>query len=262
MLLFVTPHAATFLHGQLSFNMYRSRILVFFLAALIALTLNIVSAYPQSASPGPRSSSKVITSPNRVLTIKSLLKSQGYWITSVDSVKNEEYRHAIAAFRKVHGLKHTKQFDDAQFEVLRASSRPTPKQSLLGSESGGAHIEVDLQKQVLFVVDNNGVVTHILPVSSGNGKQFSTTREDGTRWTRKAKTPRGVFRITRKVDGWRKSELGKLYYPLYFFKGAAIHGAPSVPNVPASHGCIRIPIFAAPQLSAMIPVGHPIAVYG
>jgi N-acetylmuramoyl-L-alanine amidase len=104
-------------------------------------------------------------------------------------------------------------------------------------------------------------VSHILPISSGNGKPFTTLREDGTENTRKAITPRGQYHITRKVNGWRKSELGMLYYPLYYRGGAAVHGANSVPSYPASHGCIRIPMFAAAQFSSMTPVGFPILVY-
>ena len=39
-----------------------------------------------------------------------------------------------------------------------------------------------------------------------------------------------------------------LWYPLYFKGGFAIHGYPSVPAYPASHGCVRIPMWIAPSL--------------
>ena len=39
-----------------------------------------------------------------------------------------------------------------------------------------------------------------------------------------------------------------LWYPMYFIGGFAIHGYPSVPAYPASHGCVRIPMWIAPSL--------------
>jgi lipoprotein-anchoring transpeptidase ErfK/SrfK len=43
--------------------------------------------------------------------------------------------------------------------------------------------------------------------------------------------------------------------------GTAIHGYPSVPTKPASHGCVRIPMFAAKEIYRTIPVGMPVIVY-
>ena len=34
-----------------------------------------------------------------------------------------------------------------------------------------------------------------------------------------------------------------LYYPSYFLRGFAVHGYVDVPTYPASHGCVRIPIW-------------------
>ena len=42
--------------------------------------------------------------------------------------------------------------------------------------------------------------------------------------------------VQRKINGVRVSRLGELYRPAYFVGGYAIHGSPSVPNFPASHG--------------------------
>ena len=39
-----------------------------------------------------------------------------------------------------------------------------------------------------------------------------------------------------------------LYHPMYFLRGFAIHGYPSVPAWPASHGCVRIPLWLASGL--------------
>ena len=44
--------------------------------------------------------------------------------------------------------------------------------------------------------------------------------------------------------------------------GIAIHGSEDVPAYPASHGCIRIPMFASQRLTSMVPKGTPVYVYG
>ena len=41
----------------------------------------------------------------------------------------------------------------------------------------------------------------------------------------------------------------------------AIHGFPSVPAYPASHGCVRIPIWIADWLYQQSPVGERVYVY-
>ncbi len=52
-----------------------------------------------------------------------------------------------------------------------------------------------------------------------------------------------------------------LWYPSYFLRGFAIHGYPSVPAYPASHGCVRVPMWLAPSLYAQIPMGSAIYIY-
>src|SRR5262245_24293761 len=111
-------------------------------------------------------------------------------------------------------------------------------------ETGYPHVEVSLSRQRLFVIDGAGHMVKTLPISSGNGKWFTS---EGRR--RRAITPRGRFTVYRKIAGWRESPLGRLYYPNYITEGVAIHGSPSVPSRPASHGCIRIPMSAAKQFS-------------
>ena len=70
-------------------------------------------------------------------------------------------------------------------------------------------------------------------------------------------TPLGSWHVYRKVAGFD----WVLYYPNYFLRGFAIHGYPSVPTYPASHGCVRTPIWAAPILFASSYYGEPIYIY-
>ncbi|MFY9611465.1 MAG: L,D-transpeptidase family protein [Blastocatellia bacterium] len=178
------------------------------------------------------------------------LSDLGYWTGPVDGALDVGSRQALIAFRKVEGQKRTGKLTLEELQALRTAKRPPPR------ESGHVHIEIDLTRQVLFAVDLSGLVSKILPVSTGTGKLFTA---EG--WTRRAVTPCGRFTISHKISGWRKSPLGLLYYPNYIVGGIAIHGNPSVPVYPASHGCIRIPMFAAKQFSEINPVGTVVIVY-
>jgi hypothetical protein len=178
------------------------------------------------------------------------LADLGYWTGRIDGRWDVASRHALIAFQKVEGLKRTGRLTRAHFEILLNANRPTPR------ETGEAHVEVDLIRQVLFIVDDAGTITRILPVSTGNGKPF---RSEG--WTRDAITHPGRYKVYIKIPGWKKSPLGRLYYPVYFMVGTAIHGYPSVPVKPASHGCIRIPMFAAKEFYKMTPMEMPVIVH-
>ena len=74
-------------------------------------------------------------------------------------------------------------------------------------------------------------------------------------------TPLGRFAIGRKVPGYDPSPLGVLYKPMYFYGGYAIHGSPSIPPYPASHGCVRVPNFVADRLYESEPYGEAVIVY-
>lgn len=183
------------------------------------------------------------------LEAEEILANLGYW-TTVDENRGSAFRHALIAFQKVEGHKRTGKLTRAELEALRMATKPVPR------ETGFPHVEVDLSRQVLFVVDSDGSVSHILPVSTGNEKPYMDQGK-----LQVAHTPRGKFKVFRKIRGWRTSTLGQLYYPNYIYGGIAIHGSSSVPIHAASHGCIRIPMYAAKPLSAMLAVGTDVIVY-
>ncbi|MEO8648362.1 MAG: L,D-transpeptidase family protein [Acidobacteriota bacterium] len=184
------------------------------------------------------------------LQAEKLLSGMGYWLTRADGRADASTRHAIMAFQKVEGLKRTGTLDASTARALLTASRPQPKYT------GDRHIEVDITRQVLFVVDADGRVTHILPVSSGSGKKYF----DQGMW-QTARTPRGAMNIGAKINGVRRAPLGNLYYPMYFAGGVAIHGSNSIPATPQSHGCVRIPRFADKALFKMIPLDTLVYVY-
>ncbi|HET9533096.1 MAG TPA: L,D-transpeptidase family protein [Blastocatellia bacterium] len=181
---------------------------------------------------------------------EQLLSNLGYWGGPIDGRMDEATRHALIAFQKVEGRTPTGRLTRNELEALRAARRPEAR------EGGEAHIEIDLTRQILFVVDEEGLVSKVLPISSGNGEEFTS---EG--WTRRAITPTGRFKVHRKIEGLRKSPLGLLYNPVYYLSGIAIHGSPSVPARPASHGCVRIPIFASKEFNQMADIGMWVYVY-
>lgn len=178
------------------------------------------------------------------------LSEMGYWTSRVDGVIDDVTRTALSAFQKWNGRKVTGRLTRHDFNAILSAAPPQPK------DPGYRHVEVDLDRQVLLLIDGEGVVSKILPVSTGSGKRYKEKRMSGL-----AYTPRGRFRIYGKISGWRQSPLGLLYYPNYFSDGLAIHGNPSVPHEPRSHGCIRIPMFAAPEVSERLPVGSIVLIY-
>ena len=103
--------------------------------------------------------------------------------------------------------------------------------------AGPRSVVIDISDQRLYQFEN-GALVGTLPVSTGNDRPF---RVRGRRYV--GRTPRGDFRIGRKIRGTRVSSLaiGRMYYPSYFVGGFAIHGG-RLPGYPASHGCVRIPM--------------------
>lgn len=133
---------------------------------------------------------------------------------------------------------------------------------------GGTHLEVYLPEQVAVIFENGSprVVSH---VSSGEGVEWcdevTIDLDDGTQETKGicglSITPGGVYHFERKIEGWRNAKLGRLYKPVYFNYGIAIHGATKVPNYPASRGCVRFPMHIAEYLQEIVDIGDAVYVF-
>jgi peptidoglycan hydrolase-like protein with peptidoglycan-binding domain len=177
------------------------------------------------------------------------LAQMGYWVGPVDGVFDSATRSALIAFQKWEGRAMTGRFTISELEAIRNSTPPRAR------ELGYKHVEVDIDRQVLLLVDSEGGVK-VLPVSTGSGKPFIS---DGQ--TSIAYTPRGRFVVYDKTYGWEDGALGSVYYANYITGGVAIHGYESVPARPASHGCIRIPMFAARDVSKLLALGTIVLVY-
>jgi len=177
------------------------------------------------------------------------LAELGYWTGAVDGVFDVGSREALIAFQKWERRVVTAKLTLAELEAIRGSEAPKPR------DPGYEHVEVDIDRQVLLLVHEDGAV-RVLPVSTGNDAKFMSDGQESI-----AYTPRGRFVVYDKTFGWENGTLGSVYYANYITGGVAIHGYETVPTTPASHGCIRIPMFAARAVSKLLPLGTIVLVY-
>ena len=185
-----------------------------------------------------------------VLALEHRLAALRYDVGPMSGVYDYDTRLAVMAFQKVQNLPRTGVADLVTRQRLASPFVPRLRYPVLGLS-----VEIDLTKQVLYFARSESI-QRILPVSSGNNELYTV---DGV--TSRAVTPVGSFRITRKIDGIRVSRLGELFQPAYFVGGYAIHGSPSVPGYPASHGCVRVTKSAMSRLFPLLPVGTPVRLY-
>jgi peptidoglycan hydrolase-like protein with peptidoglycan-binding domain len=177
------------------------------------------------------------------------LADMGYWTGPVDGRFDSATQSALIAFQKYEGRSITGRLTVDEIEAIRNAKPPQAR------ESGYAHIEIDIDRQVLLIVNDDSSV-RVLPTSTGSGKEYLDEGE-----TSVAYTPRGRFLVYNKLDGWEEGRFGSAYYASFISGSVAIHGYPTVPNEPASHGCIRIPVFAAREVSKLMPLGTIVLVY-
>lgn len=210
--------------------------------ALLAISLlcsvSVVAAQPNAARIGQSERREA----------ERLLAGLGYWTGPVDGVIDPGTRAALIAFQKWEGRTITGRLTLEELEAIRNAAAPAAR------DGNYAHVEVDIDRQVLLVVDEKQRV-RVLPVSTGTDKPFVY---DGQKSI--AYTPRGRFVVYEKGVGW-EDNLPGMYYANYFSGGIAIHGSYNVPVQPASHGCIRIPMFAAREVSRLLKLGTIVLVY-
>jgi lipoprotein-anchoring transpeptidase ErfK/SrfK len=173
-----------------------------------------------------------------VRLLERRLGALAYHLTgAADGVYDLRTADAVMAFRKVQGMARTQVVDPAVWRALAA-----PKPFRVRSHAAGSHIEVNQTLQVLAIV-RNGEVVSLLHVSTGKP---STPTYDG------------AYRVYRKLAGYSPHDL---YYPSYFDGDRAVHGWPDVPSYAASHGCVRIPYWAATWMFTQDPVGTRVLIY-
>lgn len=150
--------------------------------------------------------------------LEQRLSELHYALAGVDGYFGQDDYDAVIAFQKVSWMGRDGVVGPRVWRKLDTATIPRPRY-------GGTHIEVDKARQVLFDV-RDGKVARIIPVSTGAT----------------GNTPSGVFHVYSKEPGYNAK---LMYFSMYFLGGFAVHGYPDVPAYPASHGCVRIPIWAA-----------------
>jgi len=194
-----------------------------FAAARRTLTTHVVLP---ALGPGSRGPS--------VVALERRLRALRYALRGVDAAYGHDTFEAVLAFQKVHRLVRTGRVDGVLWRRLAAATVPRPR------SGGDDHVEIDKARNVLYEIVGGRVnrIVHVSTGATGN-------------------TPVGTFHVYRKVGGWD----WVLWYPLYFLRGFAIHGYPSVPAYPASHGCVRVPMWIAPSIFSRYGYGTRIVVY-
>jgi peptidoglycan hydrolase-like protein with peptidoglycan-binding domain len=159
--------------------------------------------------------------------------------------------YAVQGFQKLAGIAPDGRVGPAVQEALANPPAVAP----LVPDGEPTRVEVDKSRQLLFLYQK-GELRLITHISTGSGEEYCSRGRCG----KKAITPEGAYRFMWRYDGWRESELGKLYNPVYFTgSGIAVHGSSSVPTYPASHGCVRIPMHIAEYFPSLVARGD--AVY-
>jgi lipoprotein-anchoring transpeptidase ErfK/SrfK len=211
--------------------------------------------------PGPFSPSKILKVGSRgeaVLALEKRLNELRYDVGAVDGFYDQQTWQGVVAFQKYAKLKRTGTYTLETQKALHVAMLPEG----LHPELGLPRIEIDLRRQVLLFFDEQGL-NRVIAVSTGSDRKYcETSKKSGEQVCGVAHTPRGKFRIQWRISGWRESDLGKLYNPLYFNGGFAIHGSPFVPAYNVSHGCVRISIETSIWFYDTIKNGTPVIVFG
>jgi hypothetical protein len=161
--------------------------------------------------------------------------------------------YAVRAFHAYLGLEPS--YDLAALDWIRLSSMPASP-GIPDRRDESDRLEVDITRQLLFIV-RDGEIAGILPVSTGG--DYTYFSEDRNRNV-PALTPRGNFTLLYHQYGW--SCLPWCVYKYWGFTNVyGIHGYPSVPNRPVSHGCIRVTLWDAVWMEPLLHVGMPLHVW-
>jgi lipoprotein-anchoring transpeptidase ErfK/SrfK len=174
-----------------------------------------------------------------VKSLQTYLTFSSFWMGTPEGSYGQLTQQAVMAFQKYVGLPASGTADARTVQTLvdfhRSGQWPQAR------STSGNLIEVDKTKQLLFVI-RNGRVLLTINTSTGTEQSYREWSDLLQTWiTGFSHTYEGVLRVYREAaTGWTEGELGQIYRPKYIKGGVAIHGSSSIPNYPASHGCIRV----------------------
>ncbi len=160
-------------------------------------------------------------------------------VPGVGSTFSTSVKDSVMAFQKAYRLSRTYVFNTACWRKLDGAKLIKPKYS-----SPSTHLEVDKTRQILMVV-KGGKPIGIICVSTGATNN----------------TPEGSFHIQQMHPFTTSGFGGILVRTMGFVGNFAIHGYAPVPPYPASHGCVREPIWACYWVFDHSFVGEALYVY-
>ena len=196
-----------------------------------------------------------------VKQLQTRLTELGFVPGVIDGAFGEQTKEAVWAFDKLVLKMPRDQVDESgrvSNETWQLMQDPIVIQPR--RPGSGTHVEIYLPEQVAAVFTDNKA-TLVIHISSGTALTSERTKDNS--WCETVTldtdadgnlldppqqqavcgvsyTPGGVFRFQRQVTGDRVGALGRMFNPIYFNYGIAMHGAKNVPLEPASHGCIRM----------------------
>ncbi len=173
--------------------------------------------------------------------VQDRLLQLGFWHAGSDGEYGHTTKQAVMAFQKYLGLEATGKVDEATAAYLTNFD-----QRAHGLSDTGDLIEVDKDRQLLFVV-RGGKTLWVFNTSTATGETYHEEDKNspGEFQDGVSITPNGLWRVNReRPEGWWEGDLGEIYRPKYFRGGVAVHGSNSIPNYPASHGCVRLSVSA------------------
>lgn len=179
-----------------------------------------------------------VSSPTIVRLLQKGLSKQRYAV-SRSGVYDDSTARAVMAWRKVNGQART--FTVTEGLVRRVLADKGAFEPKYPREA--RHVEADLSRQVLALVNRRGKVHRVYHMSSGAPA---------------TPTVLGRFKTYRKSPG---TNAKGMVHSSYFIRGYAIHGYASVPPYSASHGCLRVPIPNAWSIYQWVRMGTVVRVY-
>ena len=191
-----------------------------------------------------------------VKALQERLSALKYYPGPLDGEFGADTQAALWAFQEINGVRVTGEVDAATKAAL---VHPKTYKSPSYGGKRATRIEVSQALEVLVYFVNNKIVL-ISHVSSGGGYYYSC----GAGCVAQAITPNGTYNTTVYMSGWVTVPLGQMYNPVFFIGTTyAIHGDTYVPQGPASHGCIRIPMDIAAFFHKEVKTpGTQVHVYG
>jgi|TARA_B110000459_G_scaffold84317_1_gene94566 peptidoglycan hydrolase-like protein with peptidoglycan-binding domain len=193
--------------------------------------------------------------------LQNRLTELGFWVQGIDGDYGRTTRQAVMAFEKYMGFDSP----DGKLDEQTATAISNIDLRPVARANSGTLVEVDKAKQLLFFVVE-GRTEYILNTSTGNGEAYEEPDQNTPGEIQRgiSLTPSGLHDVNReRPDGWWEGDLGEIYRPKYFVGGVAVHGSNSIPNYPASHGCVRVSVPAMDWIweSGIMPLNSPVWVH-